>query len=139
MRFQVPQFINYQLKVLGPLNLRQTLFLGIAGATIFVMRFFIPFQIFLPASLFLAVGALALGFLKIEGRTLPVVLINFFMFSISPKLFLWKRKNILPRLIRIKKVKKKEEVEEVISLQIAGKSRLKNLSNQIEVGFKQYG
>lgn len=139
MRFQVPQFINYQLKVLGPLNLRQTLFLGIAGATIFVMRFFIPFQIFLPASLFLAVGALALGFLKIEGRTLPVVLINFFMFSISPKLFLWKRKNTLPRLIRIKKVKKKEEVEEVISLQIAGKSRLKNLSNQIEVGFKQYG
>jgi len=139
MRFQVPQFINYELKILGPLNLRQTLFLGITGAVIFVMRFFIPFQIFLPASLFLAVGALAFGFLKIEGRTLPIVLINFFMFSISPKLFLWKRKNVPPRLIRIKKVKKKEEVEEVVPLQIAGKSRLKNLSNQIEVGFKQYG
>jgi hypothetical protein len=36
--------------------------------------------------------ALAISFYKIEGQALPVVMKNWTNFSISPRLFLWRRK-----------------------------------------------
>ena len=76
-------------------------------------------------------GGFALAFLKSGGRSLPVVLKNFFGFSISPKIYLWKKKGGLPPKI-IEKQETLEETEESPVPKIIGKSRLKNLSSEIE-------
>ena len=74
------------------------------------------------------------AFAKIEGRNLLTVLTNFFTFSISSKLYVWQKTRIKPK-IALKKEKitvEKEEVDKVSSLKISKKSKLRDLSTQIE-------
>ena len=59
MQFHIPQFIEHELKILGPLTFRQTIFVGIAAAVCFVLYFTIGklnFFIFLLISIMLIQG-----------------------------------------------------------------------------------
>ncbi len=77
-------------------------------------------------------GALVLALLRIEGRSLPVILQNFFSYFLSSRIYLWKRKTVPP--VFVQKVKAEPEKEEKAPApKIAGRSRLKNLSTQIEI------
>jgi len=135
MRFTVPKFIEHEAKIVGPLTFRQFVFVAIAGAISFVLYFTVPFSIFFIACLVLGGGAIALAFLKIGGRSLPAILGNFLKFSISPKMFIW-RKVEAPIKVFKKERMKKEEVEEELPLKIAEKSQLKKLRTKIETQTK---
>lgn len=135
MRFTVPQFIEYEVKIVGPLTFKQFVFFFLAGAVCFILYFIVPFSIFLIACIVLGVGAIVPAFLRIGGRPLPTILGNFFKFSISPKIFIW-RKVEAPIMIFKKEEIKKEEVEEELPLKIAEKSQLKKLRTQIEIKTK---
>lgn len=136
MEFQVPQFIEQQPKIIGPLTFGQFVYIGAAGAICFILYFIIGktnFFLFILVAIVLFFIAFSLAFGKIGGRSLPVVLGNFLKFSIAPKRYLWKTKEVPPKLI-MKKVeikKEKEKIEET-PLKIAEKSQLKRLSTQIE-------
>lgn len=93
MRFTVPQFIEREAKIVGPFTFRQFTFVGIAGATAFVLRYTVSFPIFLILTIFLAAGSLSLAFIKISGRPLPVIIANFFKYLIAPKVYIWKQRN----------------------------------------------
>jgi len=77
-----------------------------------------------------------LAFLRIQGHSLPVVLANFLKFSLAQKLYLWQRKEYLPKFIAEKETPEKEEVREKLLLEIAEKSRLKKIRGGIETGIK---
>ena len=130
-QFTVPKFIEHKAKIVGPLTFQQFIFIGIAGAICFVLYFTVPFFIFILFSIVIMGGGAALAFLKSGGRSLPVVLKNFLSFSLTPKMYLWKKKGGLPPKI-IEKQETLEEVEEAPAPKIVGKSRLKNLSSEIE-------
>lgn len=130
-QFTVPKFIEHEPKVIGPLTFKQFVFVGIAGAICFILYFTVPFYVFLLATIILMVMGIALAFFKSGGRPLPVVLKNFFSFSLKPKMFLWKKKGGLPPKI-IEKQEVMEEAEEAPVPRVVGKSRLKNLSSEIE-------
>jgi|APFre7841882654_1041346.scaffolds.fasta_scaffold13422_4 hypothetical protein len=136
MRFQVPQFIDYEMKIFGPFTFRQFIFVAIAGAICFALYFTISFAKFLLITIILMGGTFALAFIKIEGRPITTILMNFLNFSVSPRIYLWRRKEIAPKFVKIqmisKKEEKKEEEKDTLPLKIAGGSRLKNLFNQIE-------
>jgi len=135
MRFQVPQFIDYEIKIIGPFTFKQFMLIAIAGTVCFILYFTISFAKFLLATIVLMGVALTLAFVKVGGRSLPIILMNFFNFSLSPRIYLWKKKEMAPRFInikRIEKVEKKEEEKDTLPLKIAEGSRLKNLSTQIE-------
>ena len=136
-QFTVPKFIEHEAKIIGFLTWRQFIFVGIAGAICFALYFTLGktnFFLFVLISALLMAGGFALAFLKSGGRSLPVVLKNFFSFSMSPKIYLWKKKggNLPPKIIEKAPEKEEEEVPTV-----AGKSRLKNLSKQIETKNKK--
>ena len=133
MRFTVPQFIEYETKIVGPLTFKQFIFIGLAGAIGFVLYYSVPFAIFLAAAIILGIGSLALAFLKINGLSLTSVLQNFFTFSLSPKIYLWKKREMPPKMI-IKKeaLKEEKEIAPESDLKIAEKSQLKKLSAEIE-------
>ena len=130
-QFTVPKFIEHEAKIVGPLTFKQFIFVGIAGAICFVLYFTVPFFIFILSSIIIMGGGASLAFLKSGGRSLPVVLKNFLNFSLTPKLYLWKKKGGLPPKI-IEKQETLEEIEEAPVPKIIGKSRLKNLSSEIE-------
>ena len=130
-QFTVPQFIEHEPKIVGPLTFKQFIFVGIAGAICFALYFTGPFFLFILLSIVIMLGGFALAFLKSGGRSLPVVLKNFFTFSSAPKMYLWKQKAGLPPKI-IKAAPAPKETEKVSVPTIAGKSRLNELSTQIE-------
>ena len=131
MEFTVPQFIEYEAKVIGPFTFKQFIVVGGAGIVCFVLYLKAPFFIFLPLAVIIGGGALALTFLKPGGRTPLVVLKNFMFYSISPKMYLWKRKIITPKIV---KKEEKKEIEEEPTLRIVKKSKLKELATKVETG-----
>jgi len=138
MQVSVPQFIEAEAKILGPLTFKQTLYLVGAGLIIFFLYFSLAkvnFFAFILVSAFLAIFALAFTFLKIGGYSLSVLLRNFFSFFVSSKIYLWKKVAIPPK-ITPKKEKPKEKVLEAPTLKIAEKSQLRKLSTYIETATK---
>ncbi len=133
MRFTLPQFIEHEAKIVGPLTFKQFIFIGLAGVIIFILYFSVPFSVFLVATVVLGISSLAFAFLKIGGRSFPSVLQSFFMFSLSPKIYLWKKKKIPLKIIIRKDVLKEEK--KILSesvLKVAEKSQLKKLNIEIE-------
>jgi len=146
MEFIVPQFIEKEAKIFGPFTFTQFIFIGIAGGILIFLYFLLPFPIFLIVTAILLGGAFALAFLKIEGIPLPTVIQNSFTFLFRPKIYLWQKKTTFPKITekkdKPKKLKEEEEEEEEekkeekLPLQIAEKSRLKELSNYLETRTK---
>jgi len=130
-QFTVPQFIEHEPKIVGPLTFKQFIYIGVAGAICFVFYFTTPFFIFVLATIVIMLGGFALAFLKSGGRSLPIVLKNFFSFSVAPKMYLWKQKTGLPPKI-VKTAPAPKETEKSSVPAVAGKSRLNALSTQIE-------
>ena len=138
MQFTVPQFIEHEAKIIGPLTFKQFIFIGAAGAVCFVLYFSIAkinFFLFLILSIIiLGVGA-ALALLKIGGQGLPTILTNFLRFSLGSKIYIWKEKGTpitIFKKVEIKKEVKKDE----LPLKIAEKSQLKKIRNEIEMKTK---
>ena len=136
MRFTVPQFIEHEAKIVGPLTFRQFSFIGVAAAICFVLYYTLPFSVFLAACFILGGGAAALAFLKIGGRSLSTVFGNFLKFSVSTRIFIWKKGETPIMVFKKVEVKKEEEAEDELPLKIAGKSQLKKLKTQIEIKTK---
>lgn len=136
-QFTVPKFIEHKAKIVGPLTFDQFIYVGAAGAICFALYFTLAktsFFLFLILAMILMGASSALAFLKSGGRSLPVVLMNFFSFSISPKIYLWQKKGGLPPKIIEKEEMPKaaKEIKEAAVPTAAGKSRLNALSKQIE-------
>lgn len=95
MQYRVPQFIEHEAKILGPLNIKQSITIGGVGVLCFFLYFFIGdeyFFLFILIASFLIGIALAISFYKVEGRELPVVMKNWAFYISNPRLYLWKRK-----------------------------------------------
>lgn len=136
MRYTIPQFIEHEPKIVGPFTFKQFIFVGIAGAICFVVYSSAPFFIFLLVSIVLGTGALALAFVKVGGRSLPVILGNFLKFSLAPKIYIWRKTETPIKIAKKAPEKKKETEEEELPLKIAEKSQLKKLGTKIETGTK---
>lgn len=134
MEFTVPKFIEREPKIVGPLTFKQFVYVAIAGAACFFLYFYIGkknLPLFVLITIILMGGALALCFLRIKGYTLPMIVKNFFTYTISGKVFLWRRKIVSPKFKKVKKFEK-EEVEGETTLRMGKKSHLQKLSTQVE-------
>lgn len=94
MEYQVPQFIEVEDKIIGPLTLKQ--FIYIAGAGGLCIIFFVYLQIFIAFLLSAPVVALAaaLAFYKVNGKPFIEVLEAGFNYYTGAKFFLWKHKDL---------------------------------------------
>lgn len=92
MRFEVPQFIDIEDKIFGPLTWRQFLYLG-GGVGMGVVLFFVAnIIVFILVGLPLAVLAGALAFYPVNNRPFSFFLeaiVNYFQ---GTKLYLWRQK-----------------------------------------------
>jgi PrgI family protein len=91
MEYQVPQFIEVEDKIVGPLTLKQ--FIYVAGGAGLCIVFFVYLSKIVAILLSLPVAALAgaLAFYKINGKPFVEFLEAGFGYYTRSKLFLWKR------------------------------------------------
>lgn len=139
MEFSIPQFIEKEAKIVGPLTFKQFGFLGLAVLISVALFFLLPKIIFFILSPALVGGAAALAFYKKEGIPLPDLIIGFFVFMFKPKIYLWKKKGVPPKFLRLedmeKEAAKKDSLEEKRKgpkLKMSKGSHLHDLSIQVE-------
>ena len=135
MRFQVPQFIEVESKIFGPLTLKQFIYLAGGAGIIFLLYISLPFFIMVffaaPAGIF----ALALAFYKINNQPFIKVAENAFSYFISSKIYVWKKEKIqstasLPPGF----IKKKKSDQELIPR--LTHSKLKDLAWSLDIKHK---
>jgi len=90
-QFQVPQFITVEDRIIGPLTLKQFLYL-LGGAAVIVLGWtFLYFILFAVVAVPLAGLSVALAFVKVSGRPLPQIAASAATYYLRPRLYIWKK------------------------------------------------
>lgn len=92
MQYQVPQFIETEDKIVGPLTLKQFGYLAGGGIICFLLFFVLRQTFAIIISIPIAGLALALAFGRVKGVPMPKYLTAMIGFSLKPQLYLWKKK-----------------------------------------------
>ena len=138
MEFTIPKFIEEKPKIVGPLTFQQFLyFAGALGISAF-LYFTIPFPLFLILAIMLFAGAVCLALVKIQGHSVPDLVKNFFIFSSTSKIYLWKKKSgpykIIKRKKALEKQEPKNEQKQGSPIKIGGESNLEHVMNRLDFG-----
>ncbi len=136
MQYQVPQFIEREIRIVGPLTFKQFIIMGAGAGLCFFLYMTVASKSFF---LFIILATLIMGicfalvFAKTEGRPLISVLGSFFTFQIGGKDYFWKKKAITSQFLAPPKVIEKKEETKLMAERKKG-SRLENLSSRLETG-----
>lgn len=93
MNFQVPQFIEVEDKIFGPLTFKQFIYLAGGAGAIFIIYSLLPLWLGIWIMVPVALLALALAFYKINNRSFIYVLEASFHYLLGTKLYLWQRQS----------------------------------------------
>jgi hypothetical protein len=92
MRFEVPQFIDIEDKIFGPLSWRQFLYVGGGIGMAIVLFLTAPFIIFVLTGLPIGLLAGALAFYPVNNRPFSFFLEAIFNYVSGQRLYLWHKK-----------------------------------------------
>ena len=127
MRFVVPQFIEVEDKVVGPLTFKQAAYILGAGGFALMLVTTVGFfwAVVLGTPVYALAGALA--FLKINNRPFSLILFSVFNYALHKKLYLWKKEDEQQtQQVTIEKEHDLESIQNVV--QNNTQSRLKELA-----------
>ena len=96
MRFQVPQFIEIEDKIFGPLTIKQFIYIAGGAGFCFILFRFLPLIIVIPLGVVVLGASLALAFYSINGKPLLNIAQSAFGYFFSSKLYLWKKTDKSP-------------------------------------------
>jgi hypothetical protein len=91
MRFEVPQFIEIEDKIFGPLTWRQFLYLGGGIGAAIAIFFIMPWWVFILIGLPLSALAGALSFYPVNNRPFSFFLEAIFNYLGGTKQYLWRQ------------------------------------------------
>lgn len=91
MQFQIPQFIEVEDKIFGPLTLKQFLFLAGGAAAIFLLYASLPLFLVIFLAPPIGLFAAALAFYKIHGQPFVKVTENALRHFTKNKIYTWKK------------------------------------------------
>ncbi|MDO8664667.1 MAG: PrgI family protein [Candidatus Liptonbacteria bacterium] len=89
MQFQVPQFADVEDKIVGPLSLKQFLYIGSAVGLSMLLFFIVKLWLWIILSIFIISGAAALSMIKINGQPLIKIAISAIGFYWRPQTYVW--------------------------------------------------
>ena len=92
MQFNVPQFIEMEDKILGPLTFRQFFLVIIVGLILLFLWYYTVLWFFLLAAIPLAGLTFALIFVKINGRSFASFLRSWINYWLNPRIYIWRKK-----------------------------------------------
>lgn len=89
MRFQVPQFIDTETRLVGPFTLKQFLWIASGAVLVFLLNFFLSPGYLIAAGVIIMLIAVAFAYAKIEGMSLVSYLIKALVYMLSSKRYLF--------------------------------------------------
>ena len=93
MRFQVPQFIETETTIVGPLTWKQFIWVALGvGLLLMFFRLLAGFWLIFVSLIVIAIFS-ALAFLRIEEMSLIEYLMKALGFALGPKKYLFKKDN----------------------------------------------
>lgn len=92
MEYHVPQFIEVEDKVIGPLTLKQFIYIAGAGGLCIVFFVYLPLVFAFLCSAPVVAFAAALAFYKVNGKPFIAILEAGFNYVTGSKLFLWQHR-----------------------------------------------
>ena len=131
MQFIVPQFLDVEDKIIGPLTFKQFIYLAGGGGLAFSVYRLLPLIISIPLALAIVAIALALTFYKINGKPFVIVFQAFLSFVFQSKLYIWKKQ-------QKKEVQKKDSINQTdqvkkSSIPRLSESQLSDLSWSLDI------
>jgi hypothetical protein len=141
MRYEVPQFIDVEDKIFGPLTFNQAIYLaGSAGISFAI--FYVLGKIEVPVVVRLVFIApplalgIALAFIKINRRPFVYFMESFFYFFISAKRYIWKKRD--KSNAGVNSISKDNFVARVEQSYVpkVSKSRIKDLARTLDMDVK---
>ena len=96
MQYQVPQFIEIEDKIFGPLTFKQFVYVAGGGGIIVIFFVLLPKFIAILLALPIAAFAGALAFYKVNDKPFINFVESFFNYSLKSKLYIWKKEDKKP-------------------------------------------
>lgn len=128
MQFSLPQFIDVEDKIVGPLTGKQTIYIIMGGGVLLLTFTFFSFVFFLCAFVIIAPLTLGFAFYRPKGITLARYLSNIIDYFTTNHLYLWRRE---PMMTMYKTVQKKHAVTEE-PVKYIPHSRIRDLANLLD-------
>jgi hypothetical protein len=130
MRYQVPQFIEFDSKIIGPLSFKQFIYLlGGVGGTYIIYKIFGIFPgIIFMIILWTLAGALA--FVKVNNKNFIDILSAGFSYFTKSKLYIWRK--IDKPVTAEEKIESTSTVDSFLAPSLS-QSKLKDLAWSLDV------
>jgi len=94
MRFEVPQFVDVEDKIIGPLTWKQFIYVAGGGGTLFLLYATLPFVLFLLFGIPFGLLAAGLAFYRVNNRPLALMLEAVVTYFGKSRLYIWKREEV---------------------------------------------
>ncbi len=89
MQFQVPQFVETEDKIVGPLTLKQFIYIAVASGISMFLYLFVQLWLWLILSIPLIGIGVGFAFIKVGGRSLPAIARAAFYYVWKPQTYVW--------------------------------------------------
>lgn len=129
MRYQVPQFIEVEDKIFGPLTLKQFLYVAGGVAISFILWTVLPSFLAIIFIIPIAIFFLLLAFYKLDDRPFLIAVENGLKYLTKSKLYIWKKEEKQPVK---KEAEKNNDVLELFVPKLSD-SKLKKLTWSLDI------
>ena len=139
MRFQVPQFIEVEDKIFGPLTIKQFIYMTGGAGLSFMIYLFLDsiFLAFIPVVIIMGISS-ALAFFKINNKPFINVVESAFHYYFSNKLYIWKKQPTNKPVTNTDAVTQAKNYASSIMIPKISDSKLKDLTWSLDIKESMY-
>lgn len=140
MRFQVPQFIEVEDKVFGPLTVKQFIYIAGGGGISFIIWSLLPLPLVFKLIFILPILAfsLALAFYKINNKPFINVVEAAFKYFFASKLYIWKKAPKKPEVAIAETPQQTVDHYKTVLMPKISESKLKDLTWSLDIKESMY-
>ena len=133
-QFVVPQFIDVEDKIFGPITTRQFLILLVGGISIFLAYRLADFGLFLTLTIIIGGLSLVFAFVRINGQVFHFFLLNIIQTMKKPSLRIWNKQYSKKELEYLRTRDMIEEVSEIVQRKTVKRHHIRDLSLVVNTG-----
>lgn len=130
-QFIVPQFIDVEDKIIGPITTRQFIMIIVGGLVLVLVKAMFDIAAFIFFALFVLVLIALFGFYKVNGRPFHLFLLNIIQTFKKPTLRIWRKIKLEDIQIISEHAKTSRQK---VPIKIVGRSRISKLSLIADTG-----
>ncbi len=101
MNYKVPQFIEVEDKIFGPLTFKQFIYLAGGAGACFVLWTFLPGIIAILFILPVAAFALALAFYRVNNRPFVILAESYLKWQLGGRMYLWRKEEKKAQALKV--------------------------------------